>query len=232
MYKNFFDGYEAIVFDLDGTIINDEFVWDSVLEDVFLPEIISDRPYLGERGQNLRAKIYSIKIRNSFRSEISEDSFYELVLNNFFKRLGEIEVTPGFIEFAEFLKSKEKKLALVTNSDQRLTNKILESLNLKKYFDLIVTADDVVYPKPAPDIYKLAILKLNLKNEKILVFEDSVSGSNAAEIAGLKMIIVLPEENTPSDYSSKNRIFIENFNVINDDLESDTDTYLEEFFNN
>jgi 16S rRNA pseudouridine516 synthase len=232
MYKNFFDGYEAIVFDLDGTIINDEFVWDSVLEDVFLPEIISDRPYLGERGQNLRAKIYSIKIRNSFRSEISEDSFYELVLNNFFKRLGEIEVTPGFIEFAEFLKSKEKKLALVTNSDQRLTNKILESLNLKKYFDLIVTADDVVYPKPAPDIYKLTILKLNLKNEKILVFEDSVSGSNAAEIAGLKMIIVLPEENTPSDYSSKNRIFIENFNVINDDLESDTDTYLEEFFNN
>jgi 16S rRNA pseudouridine516 synthase len=232
MYKNFFDGYEAIVFDLDGTIINDEFVWDSVLEDVFLPEIISDRPYLGERGQNLRAKIYSIKIRNSFRSDISEDSFYELVLNNFFKRLGEIEITPGFIEFAEFLKSKEKKLALVTNSDQRLTNKILESLNLKKYFDLIVTADDVAYPKPAPDIYKLAILKLNLKNEKILVFEDSVSGSNAAEIAGLKMIIVLPEENTPSDYSSKNRIFIENFNVINDDLESDTDTYLEEFFNN
>jgi HAD superfamily hydrolase (TIGR01509 family) len=232
MYKNFFDGYEAIVFDLDGTIINDEFVWDSVLEDVFLPEIISDRPYLGERGQNLRAKIYSIKIRNSFRSDISEDSFYELILNNFFKRLGEIEITPGFIEFAEFLKSKEKKLVLVTNSDQRLTNKILESLSLKKYFDLIITADDVVYPKPAPDIYKLAILKLNLKNEKILVFEDSVSGSNAAEIAGLKMIIVLPEENTPSDYSSKNRIFIENFNVINEDLESDTDTYLEEFFNN
>ena len=61
MYKNFFDGYEAIVFDLDGTVIKDEYIWDSVLEDVFLPEIISDRPYLGERGQDIRSKIYSIK---------------------------------------------------------------------------------------------------------------------------------------------------------------------------
>jgi HAD superfamily hydrolase (TIGR01509 family) len=230
MYKNFFDGYEAIVFDLDGTVIKDEYIWDSVLEDVFLPEIISDRPYLGERGQDIRSKIYSIKKRNTFRSDISEDSFYELILNKFFKRLDEIEITPGFIEFAEFLKSKEKKLALITNSDLRITSKILENLNLKKYFDLILTSDDVKFPKPAPDIYKLATIKLNLKKEKILVFEDSVNGANAAEIAGLRMIIVLPDENNPSDYGSKNRVFIENFEVINEDLAADVDTYLDEFF--
>jgi len=232
MYKNFFNGYEAIIFDLDGTIVNDELVWDSVLEEVFLPEIVSESPYLGERGQNLRAKIYSIKVRNTFRTNISEESFYELVLNSFFKKLDEIEITTGFIQFAEFLKSQQKKLVLVTNSDQRLTNKIIEHLNLKKYFDLVLTADDVKFPKPAPHIYELAILKLNLKKEKILVFEDSVNGANAAERAGLRMIIVLPDEHSPFEYGSKNRIFIENFDVINEDLETDADTFIEDFFNN
>lgn len=57
-----------------------------------------------------------------------------------------------------------------------------------------------------------------------------MNGANAAEIAGLRMIIVLPDENNPSDYGSKNRVFIENFEVINEDLAADVDTYLDEFF--
>jgi HAD superfamily hydrolase (TIGR01509 family) len=230
MFKNFFDGYEAVIFDLDGTIVHSESVWEDSLEEVFLPEIISVNPYLGERGQDIKSKIYTILKKNSFRSSISEDSYYELITNKFTKKIEEVEITPGFVDFARYLKNQGKKVVLVTNSYSIITNKIIEDLHLKEYFDFILTADDVNIPKPAPDIYKLALLKLNLSKDKVLVFEDSVNGANAAELAGLNMIIILPDNHKPSDYGSKNRLFIDNFEVINDELNRDVDTFIEDFF--
>ena len=97
MYKNFFDGYEAILFDLDGTIVKDEFIWEECLEEVFTPEIVSENPYLGEKGQDLNSKIFTILRRNTFRSSLSEESYYELLMNSFMKKIDEIEITPGFI---------------------------------------------------------------------------------------------------------------------------------------
>jgi putative hydrolase of the HAD superfamily len=231
MYKNFFDGYEAVIFDLDGTVVYDEPVWQEALYNIFSKEIISDKPVYGERGQNLRAKIFYILNSNSFRSNISEESYYQLVKNEFFKNIDQVLVTSGFIEFANFLKSKNIKLVLVTNSDLQVTEGIIEKLKIKKYFDMILTADDVDLPKPAPDIYNLAITKLGISKNKILVFEDSVNGARAAELADLNTIVVLPNGFMPTDYSSKNKIFIEDFNVINEDLDTDGDSYLNNFIN-
>lgn len=230
MYKNFFEGYDAIIFDLDGTVVYDEPVWTQSLLDVFSKEIISEFPFYGERGQDLRTKITVIVNSNTFRSSISEESYYQLVVNEFFKNIEKVAITPGFIEFVEFLRSRNKKIVLVTNSDSFVTNGIIERLGLKKYFDLVLTLDDVNLPKPAPHIYQLAMLKLNIPKEKILVFEDSVNGSKASEHAGLNTIIVLPDNFRITDYSSRHRLFIENFDVINDDLHQDADSYLEEFF--
>lgn len=231
MYKNFFDGYEAVIFDLDGTIVYDEPVWQESVYNVFSKEIISEKPLYGERGENLRAKIFYILNSNSFRSSISEESYYQLVVNEFFKNIENVTLTPGFIEFADFLKSKNIKMVLVTNSDLKVTEGIIEKLKIKKYFDLILTADDVNLPKPAPDIYNLARLKLDLPVNKVLVFEDSVNGARAAELADLNTIIILPSGYSPTDYSSKNRIFIEDFDVINENLNQDGDTYLNNFVN-
>lgn len=230
MYKNFFDGYEAIIFDLDGTVVHSEIVWNEAVEEVFTKEIISENPYLGERGQALDVKIFNIMQANSFKSTISSETYYELILDNFFKNIDKVEITPGFVEFATILKDKRKKLVLVTNSDSRVTNGIIEKLNLKRFFDLVVTLDDITYPKPAPDIYNLALKNLGLKKEQVLVFEDSINGALAAENADLKMIIVLPDGFRPIDYGSKNRIFIETFETLLDEMDYDGDTYILDAF--
>ena len=230
MFKNFFDGYEAIIFDLDGTIVNDEFVWDQSLINVFSKEIISSNPYYGERGQNLSLKIQTILMNNTFRSSLAFDSYYRLVLNDFSNNIEQVSVTPGFEEFATFLKNKGKRLLLATNSDFEITSRIIQGLKLNDYFDQIITADDISLPKPAPEIYELAIEKLQLDKSKVVVFEDSINGVLAAEEAGLNVLILLPNEFKPSDYGSKQRVFIEDFETITDNLDSDADTYILEFF--
>jgi HAD superfamily hydrolase (TIGR01509 family) len=230
MYKNFFEGYDAVIFDLDGTIVFDEPVWEESLLNVFSKDIISENPFYGERGQDLRTKISVIVNSNSFRSSISQESYYQLVVNEFFKNIDKVEITSGFIELAEYLKVRNKKLVLVTNSDSFVTNGILDKLGIKKYFDLILTLDDIDFPKPAPHIYQLALLKLKIPKEKVLVFEDSPNGSKASSGAGLNTIILLPDGFKMTDYSSKHRVFIENFEIITEGLHQDADSYLEEFF--
>lgn len=232
MYKDFFNGFELVIFDLDGTTVKSEFAWDESLEEVFLPEIISPNPYLGERGQDIRSKIYAILKRNTFRTNVSDIAYYELVINKFFNKTDLITITPGFEEFVTFLKSKGIKTALVTNSDSRVTSQILEKKGLKKYFDIVLTSDDVVLPKPAPQIFYLTVEKFKIKKDKVLVFEDSVNGAIATDNAELKTIILLPDTHSPTDYPPRHKIFIENFDVINEDLKQDTDSFLEEFFNN
>lgn len=230
MYKNFFDGYEAVIFDLDGTVVKDEFAWDESVENIFSKEIISEKPYYGERGQNLRAKILNILRRNTFRTRISEESYYQLICNEYFKHIDTIEITSGFEQFANFLKNKNIKLVLVTNSDSVITNFILERKGIKKYFDLIISEDSVVLPKPAPYIYEYAVQQIKVPKNKILVFEDSVLGLKSAENANLKTIVVLPNGKSIIDYGSKNRVFIDSFEDINENININSDDFILDFF--
>ena len=63
--------------------------------------------------------------------------------------------------------------------------------SLKKYFDVIITREQVKKPKPDPEIYKEAVKQLNLKPKECIVIEDSVAGVEAAKRAGLFCIAVL-----------------------------------------
>jgi len=83
---------------------------------------------------------------------------------------------------------KNKKVAIVTNTLHQNVNKILMMLELQP--DFIVSGEDFDKIKPFPDMYEFAIEKFNIKPEKILAFEDTDSGINAAISASLKVVDV------------------------------------------
>ena len=67
-------------------------------------------------------------------------------------------------------------------------NHLLVDAGLRRYFDVIVTADDVAYGKPDPEVYLLAAARLRVAPERCLVFEDSLVGLEAARRAGMRAI--------------------------------------------
>ena len=80
------------------------------------------------------------------------------------------------------LLSKKYKLALVTNRGSS-TIRLLDHFNIRNYFDVVVTANDVLHPKPSPEPIRLALKKLKVKSSEAIYVGDAMSDSIAAKRA-------------------------------------------------
>lgn len=232
MLKSFFDTYKGIIFDLNGTIVLDEDVWQNAYRTVFSKEITSENPYFGERGARLKENVHMIANLNSLRTSVNLLTMEDLVRKEYFKNFSDVKLTPGFFEFANAAKQKGLKLSLVTNAEYEIAFETVSKLGIKNLFEFILTPEDVGAPKPDPKIYEEAVKRMGINKREVIVFEDSPLGSLAAEKAGLRRIIVLPNNYlTPDKFSSTTRVFIEDFRQLNRHLDQTGDEFIENFFN-
>ena len=96
------------------------------------------------------------------------------------------EILPGVMSVLEFLKANQQPIAL--GSASKNARPILEKTGILSYFDIIVDGNDVSNAKPDPEVFLQAAQKLGISNENSIVFEDSVAGIQAANIAAMKSI--------------------------------------------
>ncbi|MDH5461324.1 MAG: HAD family phosphatase, partial [Candidatus Bathyarchaeota archaeon] len=82
------------------------------------------------------------------------------------------------------------KIALATMSSRPVIDKLLTEKKIKKYFNTVVTADEISKPKPDPEIFLVAATKLNLPPQYCIVLEDSIFGVKAAKKAKMKCIAI------------------------------------------
>jgi HAD superfamily hydrolase (TIGR01509 family) len=82
------------------------------------------------------------------------------------------------------------KIALATMSSRKVIDKLLSEKRVEKYFDVVITADEVRKPKPDPGIFLLSATKLNVATRDCVTVEDSVFGVKAAREAGMKCIAI------------------------------------------
>ncbi|MFH7766815.1 HAD family hydrolase [Acinetobacter sp. BSP-28] len=102
------------------------------------------------------------------------------------------ECKPRFVhEYAlSRLKAKGFKLAVASNSIRNTVEVMMEKSSLVHYFDQIVSASDVVKPKPDPEIYLTSIEKLGLMPKECLIVEDNENGIKAARASGAYVLVV------------------------------------------
>ena len=116
----------------------------------------------------------------------------ETVLESKRSRMREIfmvELFAGVREFLAFWHGK-RPMALATNSPMSFVRSSLEEAGMMKYFECIITSDDVTHRKPDPEMIELAIQKLRVDPIWTLVFEDQMIGVEAARMAGAQVVAV------------------------------------------
>jgi putative hydrolase of the HAD superfamily len=116
-------------------------------------------------------------------------------------------ILPGVLEVIREVKSAGRKLAIASSSPRSWVIGHLSRLALISYFDIILTAEDVQRVKPEPDLYLLALSKLDLTPAEAVVFEDSPNGILAANAAGITCIAVPNEITRTMDISHADVIF-------------------------
>jgi len=146
-------------------------------------------------------------IRNQFIIEsgiqIDTDEYFELYKSIYEDLIkAKLEIRPGVISFLDDLKSAGFKLSVVSSAYQDIVNWIIEKSGVFKFIDAIITGDDVINKKPAPDCFLAALETLLLSKENVVVFEDTEVGLQAAKSAGITSLGIRHSYNKSHDFST------------------------------
>ncbi len=185
--------FEAVIFDWDGTLADTRQVvvasFQKALSDVTCKirgEFIERRIGIGS-AETFREILQSSKIRFD---ETLIKRLVEKKIQNEIEMSRDVKLFDGSLDLLEYLQGKVK-LSLASMNDQEVINNLLKMTNIQRFFDAILTANDVSNPKPNPEIFLKCALKLGTSQERCVVVEDSIFGVQAAKKAKMSCIAVL-----------------------------------------
>jgi len=179
-------GFDAAIFDLDGTLLDSMWVWHAV-----------DKAFFAARGLDLPCdyvqEILSMTFRETAEYTIKRfglDETVEAVMAEWnemsFQQYREhVKLKPGACEYLEKLRAKGVKLATATALTTHVMQAVLESNGVLHLFDALTSADEVARGKTHPDIYLLAAQKLGVEPRRCIVFEDVPKTLRGIHAAGM-----------------------------------------------
>jgi HAD superfamily hydrolase (TIGR01509 family) len=185
------DRFRAVVFDMDGLLLDTELLWHNAETELFArhgSEFTWDDK-MAVMGTSFAFTSDYIAGRLGLPREQGPALFDEMaeLMRQQLRR--QVAGRPGAVELVERLRGRAR-LGLASNSPRSLVDTALATAGIADAFDAIVTSDDVEEPKPAPDLYLLACERLGVHPSDALALEDSASGIAAAKAAGLTCIAV------------------------------------------
>lgn len=191
MKQSMMQDKEAVIFDLDGSLVDSMWIWRQI-----------DIEYLGRFGITLPEKL-QLEIEGMGFSELAvyfKERFaipdpVEQIKNDWNsmaweKYLHEVPLKPGVGEFLDGCKRRGILLGIATSNSRELVENVAAAHGLHDYFSCIMTACDVKKSKPAPDIYLAVAAQLGVNPCKCLVFEDIIPGIMAGKNAGMEVCAV------------------------------------------
>ncbi len=176
--------YRALIFDLDGVIIDSEPLHEKAKKVTFdrYGLQVAEHEYRAFQGKPDRDMIEHV-VRVCADGLLDVDEVIAIKQSVYRDLVHELKPVPGAISFIQRA-ARHYTLALTTSAVPANQQIPFDMFGLHSYFKLVVTADDISRPKPDPEPYEVTLRKLGMKGENCLVIEDSVNGVLSAAGAG------------------------------------------------
>jgi HAD superfamily hydrolase (TIGR01509 family) len=189
---------EAVVFDLDGVLVDSEHVWDEVRE-----ELARERGGRWHEGaqrdmMGMSSPEWSRYMHDVIGLEEPPDEISAEVVRRLAARYREkLPLIPGARE-AVLRLAERWPLAVASSSNRPIIDLVLERSGLDSAFQATVSSEEVARGKPAPDVYLAAARRLGVAPARCAAVEDSHAGILSARAAGLR-VLAIPNRRYPPD---------------------------------
>jgi sugar-phosphatase len=213
---------KAVIFDMDGIIIDSEPLWREAEKQVFKSIGYDFTDEMCKLTMGMR----TTEVVEYWYQELKwTDPSIKEVENNILQTVHRLimdkgEAMNGLYELLSYLKSKNITTALASSSHQFLIDAVVDKLNIKNEFNAIHSAEKLKYGKPHPEIFMQTATALNINPLNCLVIEDSINGVIAAKAALMKVVAIPDEEqkNNPkfliADYVLENLEAVKALSII------------------
>jgi HAD superfamily hydrolase (TIGR01509 family) len=178
--------FSAVIFDMDGLVLDTEPTYFKAWQQAAKAMGYSLSADFCDSLSGLHYQAVTEQLLNHFSADFNLLTFNELsglYWHELVERYG-ITIRPGFNKLLETLLQQDMPYCLATNSSAINASECLSFANLDHVFSTIISRDDVLNGKPAPDIFLKAADILNIPIQQCLVLEDSHAGIVAAKTAG------------------------------------------------
>jgi beta-phosphoglucomutase-like phosphatase (HAD superfamily) len=193
---------KAIIFDMDGTIVDTEKVWDFAtkkpLFDRGILEFSAEEEAFLDSFSGIGIEDWAVQVKSFFKLDDHHDLIASEAVANAAQGFDDIvPFIEGFERFHAFVKDSQLEFAVATNTGRQAFDAIIEKMNFKHFFGRhLYCKDDVAgLAKPNPALFLYAADRLGVAPEECLVIEDSIFGFEAASLAGMRCIAIKNKRN-------------------------------------
>jgi HAD superfamily hydrolase (TIGR01509 family) len=189
---------EAVIFDLDGVLLESEEVWDAVREELVRErggryDAEVQRAMMGMSSPEWSQYLHDVAGVQDEPEEINAE-----VMRRMLAAYGErLPLLPGAVEAVRRL-GERFPLGLASSSNRVLIDRVLETAGLAACFGATVSSEEVPRGKPAPDVYLEAARQLGVAPSLCAAVEDSHGGIRSAHAAGMR-VVAIPNSSYPPD---------------------------------
>jgi len=187
----------AVVFDMDGVLVDTEHLWDEVREELTGEWGGRYTPEAQEAMMGMSSHEWSRYLHETVGLRESPETINAEVVRRMLARYElELPVVPGAGAAVRRLADDGYRLAVASSSNRELIDAVLRRLELAALFEATVSSEEVGRGKPAPDVYLEAARRLDVPASRCAAVEDSASGIRAAREAGMR-VIAYPNRHYP-----------------------------------
>jgi HAD superfamily hydrolase (TIGR01509 family) len=188
----------AVVFDLDGVLLDSEAAWDSARRELVRERGGTWTESATREMMGMSSREWSRYLVRELGVDLEPDSISDEVVERLLAAYREgLPLLPGGAEAVERLAARWP-LAVASSSNREVIDLVLEESGLGDHFDVSVSSEEVARGKPAPDVYVEAARRLGAKPAACVAIEDSENGIRSARVAGMKVIAVPNPEFPPA----------------------------------